>query len=227
MPGRDPGGRMIGGIFKASALARIKDRFVQLGGQVAELTARMGRLAQGSKAEVARLRVGMLQLAQERDVLARENAELKTQALALGADARRLEAEAASARELQRLIPFLRNLKREVLDLRQNNAALAKDKADLRQELERRAALAEAGKAPARPDGPDPAEELARLKRENGALRVRVGQQDQLIRSLKDVESRYKLLKRRFPNVHLPAQPATARTPGTSPAVDPKAAARP
>jgi hypothetical protein len=195
---------MIFGIFKGKTRERLRATFTDLRGHIGELNARLARMTAGSKAEAAALRARLAQVVQERDVLTRENAVAREQMGILSVRLREVEAQVPASKELKRLIPFLKNLKREVLDLRQENAMLGRERDCLRQELDKRAALAE---GLARPEDSGPWEEMARLKKENGVLRIKAGQQEQLIRSLKDVETRYKLLKKRLPGVQFTAQP--------------------
>ena len=187
---------MIFGIFKGKTREKLRATFTDWRGRIGELNARLAQLtclATGSKAEAAALRARLVQVVQERDVLIRENAVAREQLGALSSRLKEVEAQVPASKELKRLIPFLKNLKREVLDLRQ--------------EADKRAVLAD---GPARTEDSGPWEELARFKKENGLLRIKAGQQEQLLRSLKDVETRYKLLKKRLPGVQFAVQPVQA-----------------
>ncbi len=201
---------MIFGIFKGKTREKLRATFTDWRGRIGELNARLAQLtclATGSKAEAAALRARLVQVVQERDVLIRENAVAREQLGALSSRLKEVEAQVPASKELKRLIPFLKNLKREVLDLRQENVVLKRERDDLRQEADKRAVLAD---GPARTEDSGPWEELARFKKENGLLRIKAGQQEQLLRSLKDVETRYKLLKKRLPGVQFAVQPVQA-----------------
>ncbi len=198
--------------FSVMTGERLRARFSEMGAKVREAQERLHRVAAGSRAEIAALRARLAQTVQERDVLAREAATAREQAAALSVRLKEVEAQVPASRELGRLIPFLKNLKREVLDLRQANASLAAEAEALRRENARLAAL---GGDRDRPGTPDLSEEMGRLRRENAALKAKAGQQEQLIRALKDVETRYKLLQKRLPALRFMAK--NGQLPGAAP----------
>lgn len=206
-------------LFSGMVGERLRARFGEMGARVREAQERLHRLAAGSKAEIAALRARLAQAVQERDVAAGEAATAREQAGALSARLKEVEAQVPASRELGRLIPFLKNLKREVLDLRQVNGSLAAEAEVLRRENARLAALA-GDRNREKPEAPDLSEELGRLRRENAALKARTSQQEQLIRALKDVETRYKLLQKRLPALQFMAK--TGQLPGA--ALKPRAA---
>jgi chromosome segregation ATPase len=199
-------------LFSGMVGERLRARFAEMGAKVREAQDRLHRVAAGSRAEIAALRTRLAQAVQERDVAAREAATAREQATALSARLKEVEAQVPANRELGRLIPFLKNLKREVLDLRQVNGSLAAEAEVLRRENARLSSLAGDRE---RPEAPDLSEELGRLRRENAAFKAKAVQQEQLIRALKDVETRYKILQKRLPALRFMAK--TGQLPGGAP----------